>query len=143
MESVTQRRVPAAQAPNIGKPAGAMNSAFDTGVKVPKQRQGGRANLLPPLDLSTTKPVQGPPPGLSKGALRKGKTRYDELLDALTKDGMGRTGIPEIYKAALASSSAAYLKARPELARTSKFVVRNDGEGLCGIWRVARSEAGK
>ena len=131
------------KAPNIGKPAGAMNSAFDTGVKVPKQRQGGNVGLLPPLDLSTTKPVQGPPPGFGKGAQRKRKTRYDELLDTLTKDGMGRTGIPEIYKSALTSSGTTYLKARPELARTSKFVVRADGEGLCGIWRVARSEGGK
>jgi len=142
MESVTQRRVPAAQAPNLGKPAGAMNSAFDTGVKVPKGRQSGNATLLPPLDISTTKAVTGMPP-LTGGRSRKGSTRYDALFDTLTKDGMGRTGIPKIYKSALTSSGATYLKARPELARTSKFVVRGDGEGVCGVWRVARNEVGK
>ena len=141
MESINQRRTSAASA-GFSKPAGAMNSAFDTGVKVPKQRRGN-APFLPPLNLSDTKLVEGPPPGVSQGPSRKGKTRYDDLLDSLSKDGMGRTGIDVIYKSALASSSAAYLKARPELARTSKFVVRGDGEGLCGIWRVAREGAAK
>lgn len=141
MESVTQRRVSAAQT-GFHKPPGAMNSPFDTGVKVPKGRQGGNTTWLPPLDISTTKAVTGTPP-LIGGRTRKGTTRYDALFDTLTKDGMGRTGIPEIYKSALTSSGATYLKARPELARTSKLVVRGDGEGMCGVWRVARSEVGK
>lgn len=135
MDTPSQRRISAASAP-ITKPAGVMNSAFDTSVTpVTGKQRGPRDMRLPELDLSKLTPVNGLPPAFESFA--KGVTKYDALFDLLKADGTGRTNIPLEFRSALIHSSRRYLKARPELAG-STIVVRRTGDGMCGVWRVAK-----
>lgn len=133
METPVHRRVSAAST-GFGKPAGAMNSAFDTGTSARTKRSGGKQPPLPPLDFSALSVADGGPPHTATRA--RGVTKYDGLFDLLDKDDTGRTGIPKLYKSALQSALKKYLSRRPALGK-SRFIVRDAADGSVGVWRVA------
>lgn len=139
MDEINQRLTSAASA-GFHKPTGVMNSAFDTGAKVPKQR-GGTRTQLPPLDASQFEARKGlalPPSKISA----RGKTKYDSIFDKLTADDMGVLNIPKAYKAALAKACQKYVEYHPELKK-SRLVVRSVDEGTMGVWRIAKQEPAK
>lgn len=131
METPVHRRV-SATATGFGKPAGVMNSAFDTGAK---PARGGVRKQLPPLKAEGLKVIKGPPPEIV-GRCMRGQTKYDALFDALTADDMGIGGIPAMYKASLKTAVQTYVEHRPAL-KPSILVVRNIDADTIGVWRVA------
>ena len=139
MDEINQRLTSAASA-GFHKPTGVMNSAFDTGAKVPKQR-GGTRTQLPPLDASQFEARKGlalPPSKISA----RGKTKYDSIFDKLTADDMGVPDIPLRYMHALKKAAQTYEANRPALKR-SRLVVRRIDDTTCGVWREARKEPAK
>lgn len=137
METPVRRRV-SATATGFGKPAGAMNSAFDTGAR---PQRGGVRKQLPPLKADGLKVIKGPPPEIV-GRCMRGQTKYDALFDKLTADDMGIGDIPAMYKASLKKAVQTYVEHRPAL-KPSTLVVRHIDADTVGVWLVAGKDPAK
>jgi hypothetical protein len=121
------------------QPAGAPIAPKTTSPGATASVRGGTRKHLPELQAGLFKIAKDLP--LPTSIWReKGKTKYDHVLDPLTEDGMSATGIPMDYYAAIAKAVQSYLAYRPELANTSKLVVRKIDGQTCGVWRVKKEQ---
>lgn len=109
--------------------------ARKAGVKR-KAPTGVSRKHLPPLNMKTIQigKVEMPPLRVNQ----KGKTRYDDIFDSLTADGMSATGIPADYYGALLKATQSYLQYKPALSARIRLVVRKIEDGTIGVWRVKR-----
>lgn len=130
----------AAQAAGASAAAGGPIPAATSPAPARKSIRGGRRPGLPVLNMDTvhvSTDLPLPPLRVS----RKGESRHDRLLSALTADGMSITGISEAYQPSLLKAVQTYLDNRPDLKKVSALYVRkmSGDEEHIGVWRVSRT----
>lgn len=123
-------------------PAARTQPALVPAASPEKKKRGRQQTRLPPLQLSLLKLSDAVPLPPVTGMCAKGRTKYDDQLDALKTDGMSLTGIPSQYKSALKKAIDTYLLSRPALAAKSVLVVRTVDDETIGVWRVPKGTPG-
>ena len=106
----------------------------------PASARGGKRRLLPLLKVAELEVAADVPVPPTRIGLR-GTTRYDQVFDLLTADGMSVAKIDVAYMPALMKALQVYLAGRATLKAQTTWVVRRiEGTNTCGVWRLAKQQ---
>lgn len=114
--------------PNVNAPAPAARPPMPP---APPRRKSPIRSVLPPLDLATISVEAGVPVPPRTGPMKKGVSRYDELLAKLTEPGLS-VRLPVAYQSTVQKSAKTFGKTHQRA-----FLVRKVSETECRVFRTA------